>query len=263
MKKLIINSPIPLYYQLREIIRDRIISGEWGYGTEIPSEIKLCEEYNLSRATVRQALDGLVNEGLIDRRRGIGTFVVYNKVSIDFLAEPSFLVETNNKTPNDYARLLFAGFIHIDGNTREVLRTEEAYLIKRIHYLNKSPIALDSHYIKEEYVHKLPTKEIEKIVINRWVENILGLEIDKNKTKIQSVKLSDYENEIFNFPVLNLGLSVESTIYNKDEPVCHNRRLLRADSCDIKIEFILSNNKYELNTSSVDIINRRTDKPQT
>ena len=69
MRKLKSDSPIPLYYQLREIIRDKIISSEWEYGKEIPSELKLCDEFNLCRATVKQALDGLVNEGLIVRKK--------------------------------------------------------------------------------------------------------------------------------------------------------------------------------------------------
>ena len=54
MKKLKSDSPIPLYYQLREIIRDKIMNEDWGYGTEIPSELKLCDEFNLCRATVKQ-----------------------------------------------------------------------------------------------------------------------------------------------------------------------------------------------------------------
>lgn len=70
MKKLKSDSPIPLYYQLREIIRDKIMNEDWGYGTEIPSELKLCDEFNLCRATVKQAMDGLVNEGLIVRKKG-------------------------------------------------------------------------------------------------------------------------------------------------------------------------------------------------
>ena len=90
MKKLKSDSPIPLYYQLREIIRDKIMNEDWGYGTEIPSELKLCDEFNLCRATVKQAMDGLVNEGLIVRKKGKGSFVVYQKITENFLLEPAF-----------------------------------------------------------------------------------------------------------------------------------------------------------------------------
>ena len=74
------NSPIPLYYQLREQIRENILSGKWDYGKELPAELKLCEELNLSRATVKQAMDGLVQEGLIERKKGKGTFVIYRQM---------------------------------------------------------------------------------------------------------------------------------------------------------------------------------------
>ncbi len=50
------NAPIPLYFQLQEILRDKIQNGQWKPGDYLPSEEELCSEYNLSRVTVRNAL---------------------------------------------------------------------------------------------------------------------------------------------------------------------------------------------------------------
>jgi len=55
------NSPIPLYYQLKTVIDDRIDSGEWPPDTQVPSERELCEQFDISRITVRQALAELVS----------------------------------------------------------------------------------------------------------------------------------------------------------------------------------------------------------
>ena len=69
------NSPLPIYYQLKSIIKEQIESGVLRPGDRLPTELVLCSTYNMSRAPVRQALLDLVQEGFIYRRAGQGTFV--------------------------------------------------------------------------------------------------------------------------------------------------------------------------------------------
>ena len=66
---------MPFYFQLAELLEQEIVSGRWEAGARLPSEPELCEQYGLSRTTVRQALARLAHRGLIDRLRGQGTFV--------------------------------------------------------------------------------------------------------------------------------------------------------------------------------------------
>lgn len=75
------SSPVPLYYQLKELLRDRILSGELKPGDMLPTEEQLQETYDVSRTTVRLALKELEFEGLITRFRGRGTFVARPKVA--------------------------------------------------------------------------------------------------------------------------------------------------------------------------------------
>ena len=67
------GSKLPFYHQLYEILHSKIVHGEWQPGDMIPTESELIEQYEVSRMTVRQALDILVNEGLIYRQQGRGT----------------------------------------------------------------------------------------------------------------------------------------------------------------------------------------------
>ena len=69
------KSPSPIYQQLKEIIRRKIEDGEFTPGQRIPTEYELCDMFSVSRAPVRQALSELVNEGLLNRQQGSGTFV--------------------------------------------------------------------------------------------------------------------------------------------------------------------------------------------
>lgn len=77
------SSPIPLYYQLKEILLKQIRSGKWLVGDLLPSENQLQQDYDLSRTTVRQTLSELVVEGYLVRRRGRGTFITEPKVTYD------------------------------------------------------------------------------------------------------------------------------------------------------------------------------------
>jgi GntR family transcriptional regulator len=69
------DGPMPLYHQLKSAIEDKIRSRELKEKERLPSEAELCEEFSVSRTTVRQALSELLRDGLIYRERGKGTFI--------------------------------------------------------------------------------------------------------------------------------------------------------------------------------------------
>ncbi len=77
--------PIPLYYQLKEILKEQIEEGILAPGNLLPSERELSEKYGISRPTVRQALKELVYEGLLTREKGKGTFVAKPKLEYGFI----------------------------------------------------------------------------------------------------------------------------------------------------------------------------------
>lgn len=84
------RSTVPLYAQLKELLGERIASGVWQKGQQIPSELALCEELDLSRPTVRQAIAELVNEGLLIIQKGKGTFVTAEPERIELKAYSPF-----------------------------------------------------------------------------------------------------------------------------------------------------------------------------
>ena len=69
---------LPLYYQVENYMRDKIVKGEWPGGTQIPTEVQLMELFGVSRATLRQAISDLCNDGFLNRVQGKGTFVTEN-----------------------------------------------------------------------------------------------------------------------------------------------------------------------------------------
>lgn len=84
------DEPTPLYLQLQKGLRDAIENRVVQAEAAIPTERDLAEEFAISRITVRKAIDGLVDEGLLSRRRGAGTFVVAPRVEKNFSRLTSF-----------------------------------------------------------------------------------------------------------------------------------------------------------------------------
>lgn len=66
--------------QIAEDLKFKINSDKWAVNEKIPTELELCEAYNVSRITIRKSLELLVNEGLLERKRAIGTFVTEKRV---------------------------------------------------------------------------------------------------------------------------------------------------------------------------------------
>ena len=80
------DSPVPLYHQLAEVLRRQMEAERWAPGRKLPSENELCRAYGVTRPTVRQALEGLLREGLVSKRRGLGTFVAPPKTPVGLFA---------------------------------------------------------------------------------------------------------------------------------------------------------------------------------
>lgn len=83
-------SSVPLYSQLKNLIIDKIENGEYAEDTKIPSEQELCEKYDISRPTVRQAISELTNNGYLYKEKGKGTFVKKKKTKVDIKSYSGF-----------------------------------------------------------------------------------------------------------------------------------------------------------------------------
>lgn len=73
--------PVPLYGRLASVMREKIRSGEWAVGTELPALPTICEDYGVSRITARQAIQTLVDEGLVSSGRGRRSLVLRNDLA--------------------------------------------------------------------------------------------------------------------------------------------------------------------------------------
>src|SRR2546429_9533243 len=99
------SNPLPLYYQLKEVLKEQIRAGHLAPHTSIPSEPELVNSYHVSRATVRQALTELVHEGLLYRQHGKATFVCEPRVQQTVSELTSLTKEMNGRGKGPGGRL--------------------------------------------------------------------------------------------------------------------------------------------------------------
>ena len=145
----------PLYSRLRQAIRERVVSGEWRPGEQIPTIRQLGAVYGVSRITVVQALDSLAREGLLVRWQGKGVFVGQTPGDEPRLALLSFSEEAAGRGQQAGAQLL--------GLRREVvtsglmarlnLRADDAVVVvERLRLLDGMPLAIQHAYLPEHFV---------------------------------------------------------------------------------------------------------------
>jgi GntR family transcriptional regulator len=144
------SGPLPRYYRLKELLRQRVRAGEWAPDTPIPSERELCEQYGISRMTARQALTELVNEGVLYRRQGLGTFVGRPRIAQQLLRLTGFTEDMRARDQRPGAAVLSAELCPADARTAEVLRLKPGQAVVRLRRLRSAdgePLAIETSTI--------------------------------------------------------------------------------------------------------------------
>ncbi len=144
------NSAIPLYIQIEGDVRDRIVRGEWAPGQKIPSEKSLNDLFGVSRMTVRGVLNTLVDEGLLYRVPGKGTFVSESKIEARSPAYQGIREQLEGMGLETETELLALETISPDEHLREKLGLDydiPVYKILRRRLVRGVPVSLHRSYI--------------------------------------------------------------------------------------------------------------------
>jgi GntR family transcriptional regulator len=221
------NSPIPVYYQLKEDIKEKINNGFWKVGQCIDSERDLTEQYGVSRMTVRQALGELVQEGILHREKGKGTFVCEPKVKQRDIMSFSEMVRKMGLELKTEVRSF--EIIHTPSHINDLLQFEEVYKIDRLRIVGGEVIANEVIYIPCDYCGYIDEEKLE----HSFYEIIkdYGYIIDHSEASMQAVLMDEEYKEIFkteyNLPLIksfskNITadqklLFVEESVYRSDK----------------------------------------------
>jgi len=144
------SSPIPLYHQVYEILKNKIEEDQMKPGDYLPSENKLAEMYGVSRLTVRQALSELAEEGLIEKRRGKGTIIIQPK-NIENLTELRGFTDDAHVMGHSASSIVLENkLVDAPMIAMEKLKLpigSKLVLLKRLRLLDDVPYAIEWAYI--------------------------------------------------------------------------------------------------------------------
>jgi GntR family transcriptional regulator len=151
-------SKVPLYHQLYSIVRNDIIESRWKPGELIPTESDFISEYGVSRTTVRQVLDLLVNEGFINRQRGRGSFVAERRLEEQLTRIINFTQDMKQRGYKPGTKVIEAGFRQASQSTADLLNIEvdgELVCVIRVRSADGKPICIEESYLVSQYVPKI------------------------------------------------------------------------------------------------------------
>jgi GntR family histidine utilization transcriptional repressor len=144
------SAPEPIYLQIKQIIQQRIESGEWPSGQKLPSENELVTALDVSRMTINRALRELTQQGLIRRVHGIGSFVAEAPRHMSLIELQDIALETAQHGRRHSSRILRQAEIAADAQVAAQLQLaagSRVYHLRAVHYQDDEPIQLESRYV--------------------------------------------------------------------------------------------------------------------
>lgn len=188
----------PLYLQLKDIIKNEIHSGIYKTGDIIPTELEYQKKYNISRITVRQSINSLVQEGYLKRKRGKGTIVQPPKIEEPLIRIKSFTNEMKERGIKPSTKLAEISITKAFNEVSKMLGLndgDEVYRIRRVRCANNEPIVLFNTYIKRDMDLDLDNR-IYYDSLYKYLECKKGIKINRIIQRIGATAaveaLSDY-----------------------------------------------------------------------
>jgi GntR family transcriptional regulator len=237
------ESHIPYYLQLMDILNEQIQQKKWLPGDQIPGEQDLCELYGISRTVVRQALLQLELEGVINRRKGKGTFIAEPKISEGLIQKlTGFYQDMVERGLKPVTKVLHqrvvpapdkvAGFLDIQPNTAVVD-------IQRLRFINDEPIQLVTTYIPYQVFPPLATVDLTDRSLYEFLESEGGISLTRGKRYIEAVLANETEALLLGIERGAPLLMLDSISYmENNQPVEYYHALHRGDRSRFEVELL-------------------------
>ena len=244
MEQMEINyeSKVPLYYQFKEEIKKKILNGTYKENDLIPSERELGEQFNLSSTTVRRALNDLVQERLLERKAGKGTFVRISKAKRDLRKVLGFTENMLEMGLSPSTRVLSKKIVPANLFARERMNLKKGTMVLKLNRLrmaNDVPMMLETRYIRTDLC---PGIEKHDLSSSLWkvFENIYGHKPNRHTQNVTIAKFSGSQAGLFGLEAGALAFLINGVTYVKDGlPIECEESLYRSDKYDLAFEGFL------------------------
>ncbi|WP_251551246.1 GntR family transcriptional regulator [Neobacillus muris] len=235
------NRNQPLYKQIADYIRQKVDEGEWPVGYQVPTEIRLCEQFNVSRITVVKALERLVEEGLLVREQGKGTFVALPALATESVELLSFSEEMKRKGKIPGTLVLSKSWIKPVLGIQQRLKlapNEKVLSIRRLMMADHLPIGIQTSYLPEKHFPDLMNYVTDNVSLYYVLQEHYGTIITQAVETYRAVQLDDEEKELLEVEHTETGFSVERLSFFREMPVEFVRSIMRADQTYYSVKLV-------------------------
>jgi GntR family transcriptional regulator len=233
----------PLYRKVQLYLRDGILQGAWLPGASIPSEKALAAQFSIARMTARQAVDGLIHEGLLVRVHGRGTFVTTPKVERELTRMHGFSEDMRAQGMAPSSRLLAREVIPAPEEVSGKLglgRREAVIFLKRIRLADGTPMALETSYLRYELCRPVLEADLETGSLYTFLQETAGIRFRAAQQELQAALPAQAEAELLEmprrYPVLVVSQTTFIELPERDVPAVCGRTLYRGDRYRFRLE---------------------------
>ncbi len=227
------SSPVPLYFQISEAMSDGIKKKHLPANTRIPPEDQLAQVFGVSKMTMRQALGKLVEDGILIRKKGSGTFISEKKIEREATQLVGFYEDITKKGLTPSSRVIERKLIRNDAKLMDKLnleKGEEVTKIIRVRLADEIPLAVNYAFIPEKYCPGLLEEDLSEGSLSALVEEKYHLSVAYAVQNLHAAKANRYEASLLQMPVGDPVLAMERTMYNAEKwPLCHFENFFRGD----------------------------------
>jgi GntR family transcriptional regulator len=236
------RSPMPLYFQLARMLTDDIARGRWKPGDRLASEAEICDDYGVSRATVRQALLRLENEGMIQRFKGRGTFVADSRHRSWLLQSPEgfFHGELGRFGLNVTSRVLRAEVTTLPGWASQALglpENSDGAVLERLRFLDGNVALHVTDYLLPRYASVVLSLRERDASLYDALSHELGVTVHGGRRLIEATHAPAAIAKLLEVGPRAPLLLIDSTSWDGDhEPFHCFQSWLRTDRVPVEIE---------------------------
>lgn len=204
------NSSVPIYFQLKNSLKEKIIGKVYLPGGLLPSEKELAQRFSISRMTVRQAIQALQSEGLVYKEKGRGTFVARNIIEKNAELQ-SFTQDMISRGFAPGSRTVHFGEIAPDRNVQaklELAPGDRVYFLKRLRLADSAPMAVEYCYLPCKLFPGLPKYNLETCSLYEIIKNDYHYKFGYSKQLVSAVRLAREDAGLL--LLKGLGFSLQS-----------------------------------------------------
>jgi len=238
------NSRLPLYYQLMEILIKEIAE-YMEIDERLPSEREICDKYELSRSTVRQALLELEQAGYIYKIHGKGTFVSPKKLNQELLKFYSFTKEMKKIGKVPMSQVLEFEHIQCDWNLAQKMKTKigsELYRFVRLRLADGQPIMIETSYLPKDRFDGLSRDDLNKNAMYDIFSKRFQANITHAKETFQAVMTDEITAKFLKSKRALPSLKIERFTYERDRIIEYTVSMARGDQLIYSVKL----NKHEV-----------------